>query len=110
LLVFSGELVPEFFCNAAGRRVLFLDSTAQSNNFLGLVVASDIFPARVVVPVLLKLICCCLNCLFHVSPYITVQLGFTNSDLPKTYFYVVSIAAVVIGAIAVRTTLPWIAT
>src|SRR5699024_2419064 len=110
-LVFSGELVPELFCTAAGQGVLLLDTTTQTNDFFCAVVTGDTRPARVVIPVLLELICCCLNCLFHVSPYITVQSVFTNSDLPKIWlFYVVWIAAVVTVAIAVGTTLPWIAT
>src|SRR5699024_12474830 len=106
--MFSGELVPELFCTAAGQGVLLLDTTTQTNDFFCAAVTGDTRPARVVVPVLLGLICCCLNCLFHVSPSITGQSVAMNSDLPNTWlFYVAWSAAVVTVAIAVGTTLPW---
>src|SRR5699024_11563974 len=71
-LVFIRELIPQFLRATASQCMFFLNASAQSYNFFSRVVASNVFPTGVGIPVLLNLVCCCLDCLFHVSPYITV--------------------------------------
>src|SRR5690625_7757038 len=64
----AGELFPRLLSTAFCQGMFFLNPTAGSNDLFCTKVAGDVLPTRVGIPILLDLICCCLNGLFHVSP------------------------------------------